>query len=108
MATSAEPERKTAYSDDLRWRIVWLRLTRELSYREVAKSLCVSLGTVHNVWRKFVATGEVAAKNQPPRESMRVLDHHHELLIIGLVLHQPDTCMYLREICQHTYTQHLV
>ena len=34
------------------------------------------------------------AKKQPPRESVRVLDHH-ELLVIGLVLaiHQPD--MYL-------------
>ena len=34
----------------------------------------VSLGSVHNVWRNFMATGEVTAKKQPPRESMRVLD----------------------------------
>ena len=26
---SAEPEKKTPYSDDLRWRVVWLRLARE-------------------------------------------------------------------------------
>ena len=45
---SAEPQRKTAYSNDIRWRIVWLRLTREFSYQDVARSLCVSLGTVHN------------------------------------------------------------
>ena len=99
MASSAEPERKTVYSDDLRWRVVWLRLSREYSYRDIAKSLCVSLGTAHNVWSKFVSTGEVSAKKQPPRDSMRVLDHHNELLVIGLVLHQPD--MYLREICQY-------
>ncbi len=51
----------------------------------------MSLGTVHNVWSKFVATGEVIAKRQPPRESIGVLDHHHELLVIGLVLHQVDS-----------------
>ena len=33
---------------------------------------------------------------------MRVLDHHHELLVIGLVLHQSD--MYLREICQSIHS----
>ena len=54
----------------------------------------MSLGTVHNVWKKFVGTGEVTAKKQPLRESMRVLDHN-ELLVIGF-----------REICQ--YLQHLV
>ena len=104
MAMSAEPQRKTAYSDDLRWRIVWLRLTRELAYQDVARSLCVPLGTVHNVWKKFMVTGEVTAKKQPPRESIRVLDHHHELFMIGLVLHQPY--MYLREVCQYIYRIH--
>lgn len=65
MASSAEPGRKTAYSDDLRWRVVWLRLTRKKSYRDIAECLCVSLGTVHNVWDKFVATGDVSANKQP-------------------------------------------
>ena len=104
MATSAEPERKTAYSDDLSWWIVWLRLTRELSYQEVAKNLCMSLGTVHNVWKKFMESGEVTAKKKPPRESMGVLDHQHELLVIGLVLHQPDVSRRFA----NTYIQHLV
>ena len=48
MDTSAEHERKAAYSDGLRWRIVRLKLSKELSYQKVAKNLCVSLGTVHN------------------------------------------------------------
>ena len=47
-----------------------------------------------------MAIGEVTAKKQLPRESMRVLDHHHELLVIGLVLHQ--LVMYLMKF--HTYT----
>ena len=51
-----------------------------------------------HVRRKFMETGEVTAKKQPHRELMRVLDHHHVLLVIGLVLNQPD--LYLREVCQ--------
>ena len=46
-------------------------------------------------------TREVTAKKQPPRESMRVLDHHHELLVIGLVLHKPD--IYFREVCKYIH-----
>ena len=68
----------------------------------MAKSLCVSVGTVHNVWKKFEVTGEVTASKQPSRECMRVLDHLHELLVVGLILHQPD--MYLREICQYIHS----
>ena len=57
---SAEPERKTAYSDDLRWRIVWQRITQEKPYRDIAKSLNISVGTVHNIWQKFEATGDIS------------------------------------------------
>ena len=44
-------------------------------------------------------TGDVAAKKQPIRENLRKLDDHHELMIVGLVLEQPQ--LYLREIRQH-------
>ena len=47
MVTSAEPGKKSINSDDLRWRVVRLKLTRELYYRQV----CASLGPVRNVWR---------------------------------------------------------
>ena len=32
----------------------------ELTYRRIAKNLSLSLGTVHNVYRHFKETGEVA------------------------------------------------
>ena len=35
MAYSAEPVRKAPYSLDLRWRVVWQRLSFELSYRDI-------------------------------------------------------------------------
>ena len=65
-------------------------------------NVCVSLGTVHNVLDKFVATGDVSANKQPARESLRRLDHYHDLLVIGLVLDQPD--IYFREICQYLHS----
>jgi len=77
-------------------------LCSEKSYREIAQNLDISLGTVHNVWETFVATGDVSAKKPPARESQRVLDEYHELLVVGLLLEQPD--VYLREVCQHIST----
>ena len=53
---------------------------------------------MHNVCELFLATGEVAAKE---RESQRVLDEYHELLIVRLILNQPD--MYLRVLCRHVH-----
>ena len=99
MAYSAEPGRKTAYSEDLRWRIVWQKLCGEKSFRDIAQNL---VGTVHNVWEVFVANGNVCAKSPPAREHLRVLEDFHELLYIGLLLNQPD--LYLRELCQYIST----
>ena len=69
MALSAEPSRKTAYSDDLRWRIVWQRIVHDKPYRDIAKSLNISVGTVHNIWQKFEATGDVSKKVPAEREN---------------------------------------
>ena len=100
MAYSAEPGRKAPYSNDLRWRVVWQRLAKQKSYREIANSLDIALGTVHNIWEKFVSEDDVSASKQPERE--HILDDHHELLIIAIVLEQPD--IYLREICEYIHS----
>ena len=41
MATSCEPNRCSAYSDDLRSRMVYQRTALGLTYREIAANLCV-------------------------------------------------------------------
>ena len=69
---------------------MWQRLCCEMSYRGIAQSLNISLGTVHNVWDTFVATGDVSAKKAPVRVARKVLDDYHEILVIGLLLNQPD------------------
>ena len=45
-ATSCEPLRSTAYSDDLRWKVVWQREALTLSCEEVARNLCIDRSTV--------------------------------------------------------------
>ena len=52
------------------------------------------MGAIFGYWRSGCQIEE--------RESQRVLDEYHELLIVGLILNQPD--MYLRELCQHVHT----
>ena len=50
---SAEPGRKAPYSDDTRWRVVWQRAGMQLSFRQVAKNLNISVGTVYNIFKVF-------------------------------------------------------
>ena len=93
---SAEPGRKAAYSNDLRWRIVWQRIGMELTYRRIAKNLSLSLGTVHNVYRHFKETGEVAPA-KADYQDRGVLNSHQQLIVIGLLLENPG--LYLGEVC---------
>ena len=99
MAFSAEPSRTTAYSDDIRWRVIWQKLVRELSFVQIAQNLNIAVGTAYNIWSRFVHTGEVSAKKQPPRQDKRKLDDYQELLLTGLVLEQPH--LYISEMRQH-------
>jgi len=55
---------------------------------------------LRNIWEKFVSEDDVSASKQPERE--HILDDHHELLIIAIVLEQPD--IYLREICEYIHS----
>ena len=86
---SCEPNRTSAYSSDLRWRIVWLRITRYYSYRAISRSLCVGIGTVSRVLQQFNDTGEVRPNRRKERRHLRTLDDLHELFIIGVVLEHP-------------------
>ena len=94
---SAEPNRKAPYSSDMRWRIIWQKFGMDLTYRQIARNLSISIGTVHNVLKLFEETGEVSPK-KPEREDMRKIDNSDELFILGLLLENPS--LYPGEICQ--------
>ena len=81
--------REALYSCDLRWRVVWLHISQELTFREIGQKLCIARSTAHAVFSKVEETGEVEQLKQPLKEDRRKLDCHHELLLIALVLEPP-------------------
>ena len=85
---SAEPTRRVSYSKDLRWRIVWQRLAKDLKYERIAQNLSISVGTVHNTLKLFEQTGEVDPRKREKREGK--LDNYHASYVIGLVLAEPS------------------
>ena len=98
---SAEPGRKSAYSADLRWRIVWQRIAMELSFRQIALNLNISCSTAQTTFKLFEQTGEVSPRGQPSRKEMRCLSDSDEIYVVGLVLENPS--MYLQELCQEVH-----
>ena len=94
---SAEPGRKAPYSIDLRHRMIWQIIGMSLTYRKVAQNLNVAVGTVHNVLRRFQATGELEP-TKPNRSNTRKLSNNQELLLVGLFLDNPG--LYLGEVCR--------
>ncbi len=69
----------------------------DLSFRKIASNLSLSVGTVHNVWKWYEVSGEVAATKQPARHESRMLGQQHKLLVVGLVMEDP--ALYLKEVC---------
>ena len=57
--TSCEPTDKAPYHPNLKWRVAWLRIEMEYSYRSIASNLNVGLGTVYYTLKHF-KTGDVA------------------------------------------------
>ena len=93
---SAEPGRTAPYANDLRWRVVWQHVALELPFRNIAKNLSISVGTAHNIFKRFQDTGEVDPKPATRRENLRKLDNHHRLYVIGLIMASPD--LHLSEL----------
>ena len=57
--TSCEEGRSTAYSVDLRWRMVFQREGMRLPYADIAKNLNVDESTVKRIVKIFQDTGNV-------------------------------------------------
>ena len=88
-ACSAEPGRTTAYSTDIGWRVVWQRLGMEYTYEQIGRWLQIAPSTAHRIFSRFKSTGDIAPREQPSRECLWKLDHHHELLIMAIACENP-------------------
>ena len=101
--SSCEASRTSAYSQDLRWRIVWQREALNLSVREVAGNLCVDPSTVSRITTLFRTTGDVAKKPYPSERASRKLTEPVQFFVIYLILDRPG--IYLREVQLELQTQ---
>ena len=76
----------------------WQHIGMDFEFRKIPHNLSVSLSTVHNIYKQFSLTEDVALKQQPSRIGCRSLDHSDELFVLGIILDTPST--YLQELCQ--------
>ncbi len=97
MAKSAEPNRKKAYSVDLRWRIVYQRIAINLPWKDIAKNLNIALSTAHRTYSIFERTGTVDPQERTTRMELRKLDRVQELYVIGLSWKTPPFT-YMRSV----------
>ena len=96
---SAEPGRKTAYLVDLRWRVIYQRLAKELSFEAIAQNLSISRSTACRIYALFEATGDVEPSyHQKKKSVLKKLDERTELYAVGLLLERPT--LFLEEVCQ--------
>lgn len=98
--SSAEPGRIKAYSNDLRWRIVYQRIGMQLTFREISTNLNIAESTAHRILA-FQLTGGIEPIQTEHRYELRTLDEESELFVIGAELSNP--IMFLREVCQQLW-----
>ena len=96
---SCETRRSSAYSVDLRWRIVWQYHALRLQPKRVAANLNIDCSTVRRVLHIFEQTGNVERKPYP---SDKAWSEPVQLYIAYLVLEKPG--IYLREIINEVST----
>ena len=101
MAFSCETKRTCAYSNDLRWRMVWQREVLGYKYRTVAENLNVDVSTVWRVVKLFKDYGSVNKKHYSRDKSFQKLTSSLELHVLHVVLMNPG--IYLREIQENLY-----
>ena len=94
---SAEPGRRSAYSADIRWRIVYQRIGMNLGLEKIARNLNIAVSTVHRVYHLFLSTDSVDPKSPRKRPEVKALSPSIELYVIGVVMANPSTFLY--EVC---------
>ena len=91
---SCEPHRTSAYSEDLRWRMVWQVEALGYSHERVAQNVGVDKSTVSRTLELFLSTGSVSKRPYPKDKAFRKLTTPAQLLILHLVLEKPGIYLY--------------
>ena len=85
----------TPYSDDLRWRIVWLQIARDMNPSEIANLLCVSESSVRHYTQRFYESGSVSPMEYH-HGPHKLLDEFEQVTVMQSLLNKPS--MYLTEV----------
>lgn len=95
---SAQPNRTSPYSEELRWRIIYQCYGLGLTYRHIATNLNVDVSTVCRTIQRFKVTGNVHKRAHPKGHDCQLtqLTVYDEYFIMELVAEKPG--IYLREI----------
>ena len=96
IATSYERTRTNAYSEDLRWRIIYQQKALSYSLQRVAENLGVGVATAHRIETLFDETGSVSKRKYLDGHGTHKLTENDKVLILGLLVERPET--YLHEI----------
>ena len=89
-----------AYSEDLRWRAVWLNIVIGMTYTEIAEVLFMSEKSVYRYLSQFHATGSVEPKD-PSGDQNKGLTESESFTVLQSILHKPTA--YLEEVQQDLF-----
>ena len=84
-----------AYSEDLRWRAVWLNIVQGMNYSEVAEALFMCEKSVYRYLSQFHATGSVKPKEHTGGPS-RILTDFEQFTVLQCLMQRPTA--FLDEI----------
>ena len=93
---SCEPKRSSAYSEDVRWRVVWQRQALSVPCMAIATNLNIDISTVKRILRLFATTGDVCKRPYPTERAYGKINDPVQHFILYLVLSKPG--IYLHEI----------
>ena len=86
LGSSYEPKRTNAYSEDLRWRMIWQGEVLGLKNSEIAANLRVDYSTVRRTVKLFRDTGDVQKKSCPQSTNRKLTPVTTEYFIIHEIL----------------------
>ena len=84
-----------AYSEDFRWRAVWLNIVKGMTYTEIAEVLFMSEKFVYRYLSQFHATGSVEPKD-PSGDQNKGSTEFESFTVLQSILHKPTA--YLEEV----------
>lgn len=83
-----------AFSEDLRWRVIWHKFLLMRSEEEIACQFFLSPRTVKRICYKFVMTGSVKAEKAGRPVGTTALHLHEEYILMEAILKKPVTRLH--------------